>query len=201
MRKMTRQLKTLIPDWLRRPAARADQPLAPQLLTPQQRWSLATGAQLTNLNGGSHGSLNPEPGADRAEWLSGLARWWGVETREELQDRLEVLEVTGHRAALRGVLGHEPLAWDLVRAINLARWGHGAGLLSEEEAWGFVLRAAGGLRRRYRSWAELGGDYVLAHDLWAGEADPALDEVTRQLLDPANGDSPWQRLRWEAFDG
>ena len=201
MRKMTRQLKTLIPDWLRRPAARADQPLTPQLLTPQQRWSLATGAQLTNLNGGSHGSLNPEPGADRAEWLSGLARWWGVETREELQDRLEVLETTGHRAALRGVLGHEPLAWDLVRAINLARWGYGAGLLGEEETWGFVLRAAGGLRRRYRSWAELGGDYVLAHDLWAGEADPALDEVTRQLLDPANGDSPWQRLRWEAFDG
>ncbi|MFC4640225.1 DUF1266 domain-containing protein [Deinococcus hohokamensis] len=183
-------LETFTPDWLKRRLARG------RGLTPVQRWALAAGAQLTEMNDSRHDTLNPEPTADTSDWRSGLEQWWEVTGREELLDRLHWLESSGHRQKFKEALGHEPLAWDLVRYINLVRWGFGARFLQEAEAWQFILRVAPRLEAAYDSWGAMARDYILARNEWAGGVDPALVRVTERLLDPENKRSPWQQMPW-----
>lgn len=183
-------VEALMPDWLKLRLARA------KPLDPAGRWALAASAQLTDLNRHRHDTLNPDPRVDSAQWAMNLSSWWGTEDHDETVAMLEWLAAEGHRVKFRAAAGHDVLAWDLARLINVARWGYAARHLSEAEAWAHILPAAAALRERYRSWDELAGDYVLGHDLWAEGPDEDLTAVTARLLDPANGKSPWNGVAW-----
>lgn len=120
-------------------------------------------------------------------------------SRAELLATLHWLTTTGHSSAFRTALGHEVWAWDLARAINLVRWGYGAQYLGRDEAWQLIAGIAPRLADRYPSWAAMAQDYLLAHDLWAGHADPKLNLVTQRLLAPANLRSPWNQMPWSVM--
>jgi hypothetical protein len=90
-------------------------------------------------------------------------------------------------------------AWDLGRCVALARWGYGAGFVSEDEAWAEIGRVAEKARERYSSWRDFGEDYALGRAVWAAGFDQELryyaaaEAVLKRLLEPGN---PWSVLPW-----
>lgn len=186
-------VEALTPNWAKKRFA------ASKSLTDNQRWALAASAQLTAINGDSHDTLNPNPVQDSSDWGMALERWWGVSSHDETIEQLQDLKRSGHREGFRAQVGHEVLAWDLVRLINVARWGYAARYLQEDEAWSYILDAAAELHKAYGSWEELASDYVLGHDVWAGEPDARFNQVTADLLDPNRPGSPWNRVAWESY--
>jgi Protein of unknown function (DUF1266) len=186
-------VEALTPNWAKKRLA------ASKTLTMNQRWALAVAAQLTAVNGDSHDTLNPDPVKDSADWGVALNQWWDVSDHEEATEQLQSLKNGGHRVQFRQVLDHDVLAWDLVRLINVARWGYAARYLQEDEAWSYILDAAAQLHGAYGSWEELAQDYVLGHDVWAGEPDEQFNRVTAELLDTDNPGSPWNRVAWNDF--
>ncbi len=186
-------VEALTPSWMKKRMAQA------RVLTEDQRWALVAAAQLTALNQDSHETLDPDPAKDSADWGMALGSWWEVFDRAGLLEQLAALKQSGHRVELRDVLGHDVLAWDYARLINVARWGYGARYLQEDEAWSHILEAAGQLRSRYSSWTDLAHDYVLGHDAWAGGPDASLEQATAKLLDPDNKKSPWNQVGWASF--
>ena len=63
-----------------------------------------------------------------------------------------------HYAELQG---RGLMAFDLVRAINLTRWGYLAGYLDEQEAWEHIMESSKRLQKTYKSWKDLTDNYVL----------------------------------------
>lgn len=186
-------VEALTPNWAKKRLA------ASKPLTDNQRWALAAAAQLTAINGDSHDTLNPDPVKDSSDWGVALAHWWDVDDHGEAVEQLQSLKESGHRVGFRAQLDHDVLAWDLVRLINVARWGYAARYLREDEAWSYILDAAAELHRTYGSWEELARDYVLGHDVWAGEPDEQFNKVTAELLDTDNPLSPWNRVAWGEY--
>lgn len=143
----------------------------------------------------------------RLEWLRSSgdrARWEALrrafnEGDPELEDRafvdpalraqLEVINRFGQR--------HPSLpAWDLCRAVTLARLAYGAGFIAEGESWKWVERLAPVIRSSFSSWREMTENYMVGREFAQGPADPDLHAAQLYLLDPANQSSPWNRLPW-----
>lgn len=45
-------------------------------------------------------------------------------------------------------------AWDFDRAVNIARWSYVLGYLTEEQAWGYIERAADASSELFQTWKE-----------------------------------------------
>lgn len=45
-------------------------------------------------------------------------------------------------------------AWDFDRAVNIARWSYILGYLTEEQAWGYIERAADAASQLFESWKD-----------------------------------------------
>lgn len=45
-------------------------------------------------------------------------------------------------------------AWDFDRAVNIARWSYILGYITEEQAWGYIERAADAASHVFRSWKD-----------------------------------------------
>jgi hypothetical protein len=116
--------------------------------TALARW--ARGAYGLLTGGDDFGRL----GREEAQGL--LEAPWGIEDAAQLRDAVAGLERTES--------GNE--AWDLVRAIVLARLGAAAGYLDEQESWEIVARAAARLQGSYGSWAALGEAYAEGRSAW-----------------------------------
>jgi Protein of unknown function (DUF1266) len=166
-------------------------------LSTAECWAIAASALLTVLNHGSHTTLSSTPRVGPGLWRGALKQWWGIESREEAIAQIQRLRNEGHRVSMAEDLGHEPLSWDLGRAINIVRWCYGSDYFSESESRTMMMDLARPLQQHYQSWIELGTDYVAGHDLWKGESDSEVDEALAQLSDPNNADSPWNRIPWE----
>jgi hypothetical protein len=91
------------------------------------------------------------------------------------------------------------LAYDLGRAVNMARWGLKLRFIGEEQAREYVLRAGKQAFGRYTSWADLSAGYSLGRvlrfdndefDVWYATV---LEPHQVLLTDPA---SPWLTLPW-----
>jgi hypothetical protein len=91
-------------------------------------------------------------------------------------------------------------AWDLVRSIHLCRWGYTVGYLTEEEAWERILKIAKTLQIEYKSFEEIGNDYLLGRCLWAAGFGEELEYYRRtftaleDLLKPGTG--YWTKINW-----
>jgi hypothetical protein len=86
------------------------------------------------------------------------------------------------------------IAWDAARLVAVAGWGYLARMISEEEAWSYILPAAEAVQRVYASWDELGKHYMLGHEFWKGAWDSELARCHLAMFDdPA---SPWRVLPW-----
>jgi len=90
------------------------------------------------------------------------------------------------------------LAWDYARYISLCRWGYLIGYFTEEEAWDKIMPVARMLQKRFKSWDELGKNYLIGREFWSykytKEGGQRYLKIYQKLLD--NPESPWNTLPW-----
>lgn len=97
-------------------------------------------------------------------------------------------------------LASDIVAWDLVRAVWVARAAHTAGYISEEVAWDWLMRGLQIAQRHYANWRQLGEAYLTGAVYWQSTQDlsEALEMANSRRTDilrlwerPL---SPWRRL-------
>lgn len=158
-----------------------------------RRFALACGAVLAALLEDGWSTLQCE--RPPLFCRRGLTGSWEVDTPDDLARAAGWLLNEGHRAAydLPGAL-----AWDLGRAVNVARWGFTGGLCSERQAWGWALEAADGCRAAFDGWPAFAESYLAGAVTWCErERDEDPERYRRAvdwlLADPA---SPWLTVSW-----
>ncbi|MGY2893731.1 DUF1266 domain-containing protein [Deinococcus sp. UYEF24] len=172
-------------------------------------WTLAVGAIYRAWWGEPLDTLISNP----AERLAGLKRDWGAENRQEALDILGWLAESGHRGELGRLQRQlptapkgDPLAWDMVRLIQVAMGAASVGYLTEGEAYGLMLNAGRQLQRHYGSWTEFRTGFQTGRVLWrmygahpsdteTKRSDASIDRTLQQL--EHEPDSPWQKIPWE----
>src|SRR5262245_20458401 len=104
---------------------------------PKKNGPLATTGILTEMNGRRHDMLGELESTEANERMirSQLSYWWGINTRDDLLNQLDCLRL------------YEPNAWDLVRYINLCRWGYAVHFFTEDEAWDRIMPVARSLQQ------------------------------------------------------
>jgi hypothetical protein len=167
------------------------------------------------LGGAAH---SPELAKDLCETLH---RDWGIAGRETLLERLGWLAREGHRKQFNDACALDEaaakdeekrfqahfvrlhrerigdrslLAWDAGRLVTLAGWGFVTKMLSEDEAWSYVLPMAMAVQRTYSSWDEFGTHYLLGREFWSRAWDADTARARLALLDEVS--SPWRTLPW-----
>ena len=85
--------------------------------------------------------------------------------------------------------------------------GYTAGYLSEQEAWRVIMSVAQTLQRAFKSWDQMGEDYLAGRAMWVGLMkqnaqnpifDPGRYQAIYELLINKNDqNSPWTRIPWD----
>jgi Protein of unknown function (DUF1266) len=121
-----------------------------------------------------------------------LEPWDTIETAVE--DKAVLANIYFARRHRERIGSRSLLAWDMVRLITIAGWGYLTRMISEDEAWSYVLPAAQAIQRTYTSWEELGKHHLLGREFWAGAWEGRFARCCLALFDdPA---SPWRTLPW-----
>ncbi len=191
-------------------------------LDPWRRWVLSTVIDPSYV---SDPRLGISPALSRASCRILLREWWGIRDRGKAEEILHWLMYQGHRTPLAEELAdldfgdkvgtgrrfvarnHEALrkygiaAWDLCRALDVARQCIRADYLGEDEAWPWMDKAARALRSIYPSWHALGDDFVLGFRYFEslGQGENLRIPYTSACLEwlKHSADSPWQRIPWQ----
>lgn len=121
---------------------------------------------------------------------------------EDDLDADDCAEIRRRLALLQGDLaGVDHIqAWDCGRAVAVLRWGAGAGLLTQAEAWRQIRAFAPHLRTLFPSWEAFAANYLDGLRFWNGDEDMAAEcrEAIASLLDSGNAESPWNQVAWSA---
>jgi hypothetical protein len=88
------------------------------------------------------------------------------------------------------------LAWDVNRVVVVAGWGFVTGMISEDEAWSYIMPMAYAAQQTYASWEEYGQHHLLGREYWAGSWEGRFARGYRSLLDDPS--SPWRTLAWRS---
>ncbi len=90
------------------------------------------------------------------------------------------------------------LAWDMGRAIHVARLAYDCGMQNEAQAWAVIERAAAMVFAHLESWEAVAGSYLLGRAMWGGPGTGLKRHLSfgqRCLDDPA---SPWRAVPYRA---
>src|SRR3954466_9021414 len=90
-----------------------------------------------------------------------LVQHWEIKTPAEVQQTL---------AELQQLPENDP-AWDLMRAVIVARFAEGAGLLSKQQSWATIGAVRPRLQQAYANWADLAAAYASARKKAGYDAD------------------------------
>ncbi|MFH8572310.1 DUF1266 domain-containing protein [Streptomyces sp. NPDC017993] len=179
----------------------------PATLTDHQKWMVSLDAILAERSyGHRHLALYPLKRINSTQPRVSLKSSWGVTSPESFHSTLRWLATEGHRIQMAPVLGRQPVAWDFGRYVWIVRAGFAAGYVDEPGAWQLLSNAVAPVAQTYRSWREFADDFVAGRELWmrsagaewSGSQEETVSAV-RSLLDPANGESPWQQVPWETI--
>jgi hypothetical protein len=121
-----------------------------------------------------------------------LEPWDTIETAVDDKDLLAKIHFARRHRERIGA--RSLLAWDMVRLITIAGWGYLAALISEDEAWSYVIPAAQALQRSYASWDELGKHHLLGREFWSGGWEGRFARCYLAMFN--NPASPWRTLSW-----
>jgi hypothetical protein len=110
-----------------------------------------------------------------------------------LANAVEVARGSSGRLGARSISG-----WDYARYVFLCRRGYLVGYLTEGEAWSRIMPAARVMQSTFRSWRELGDNYLIGRRFWSAQATKASGAQMRQAEARLLSDrqSPWVRLPW-----
>ena len=173
--------------------------MPPFFLTKRHLWGLAAGGPLAAWHDESFQKLSSRYSRDKC--LQILAQWWSTQSREDALARLRWLIEAGHtqgavalaqslslnesshcenpdgrteyvRKHKAEIMRSGLRAWDLGRLVSVARWSCAGGLITEAEAWGYILGAIPSLREAYDSWETFGQGWMVGYRYWHyGNAD------------------------------
>lgn len=128
---------------------------------------------------------------------------WNIseEEKEDEDSKIgDVVAIAEYMIFVNGLTEHAlpetVLAWDLVRAVNLARWGFICGYINEDEMWTSIKETAQIAKGKFNSWDEYGKSFAVGRGVWQGDSDDyeiANESVTTLLEDET---SPWKVIKW-----
>jgi hypothetical protein len=180
----------------------------PPVLSAADRWAIGIGAIYGAIHQSTNERLPPHTRFRRRESLNMLASGWGVtgparaDRRRQTLDVMGWLATEGHRFSNHVEPGDteafaDMLAWDIARAVMVARHAFTAGYVTEAEAWSHVRGAALAAQQNFPSWAEYGHRYLRGYRRW--ENNPRKQTERRNMIEALsrNPDSPWCRLDWQ----
>jgi hypothetical protein len=137
----------------------------------------------------SSGGADPAYQAEFAR--TAITEWYGIESPQDLAGRIQDY-IDGY--------GETP-AYDLFRAVFLARVGFGAGMLDDAGSWSWAVNAARKAQKTYSSWNAYGTAYLEGHLAYRKSEgdDPerlqeirqSLSEVIAELSRGIWGETPW----------
>jgi hypothetical protein len=189
---------------------------SPDAADPAHAWALAATALYAQINGLSHQILGFEPESTPGHknyWKNSiLAQNWHVSSREDLDKELQRLSNEGDRVQLRKSIGWIPplqaggdstaepskfLAYDLCRYLLRVRAGYAAGYLTDAEAWSLMMPVAARLQHAFKSWDEMGADFLAGQDLNKGNNVANYQMVYKLLTNHRDSNSPWTINAWD----
>lgn len=173
-------------------------------------WGIALGAMYGLVQGGRNIGLSPSSFfRKQGKWI--LKEFWGVNGRTKTECRgqaigvLEWLLHEGHRSDPQFVrpedreAAQDMLAWDLARAVMVARQALGAAYISDAETLAYIRAAAVNAQKSFSSWEDYGRRYLSGFKRWAGPGVPeeAIKEYERAIdFLLKSPDSKWLQFGW-----
>lgn len=149
------------------------------------------------LNEGQHAGADPALAEIRQRGIEAITEEEKADEDNKLGDAFTIAEfVMGVNETTEKELPETVLAWDLVRAVNMARWAFICGYINEDEMWEAIRATAGIAKESFSSWEEYGNSFAVGRGIWRGETDDyeTADEVVGALLNKE--DSPWKAIEW-----
>ncbi len=183
-------------------------------LNTKQKNSLAFGAILFYYRGEEILGITPKGEID--SYMPGLKSAWGVYSKESAFERIQALidlerstefdqqlksqspEVDKIRKRIAKELKidiqeaqkvNSTYAWDLGRAVPLAKWSYWCGYLSEDEFWKLTNQATEKASQIGRGWTDYTVSFLLGRTMQGFDLDDIIVEA-KQIL---KGKGPWLR--------
>ena len=149
------------------------------------------------LNEGQHAGADPALTEIRQRGIEAITEEEKADEDSKIGDAFTIAEfVMGVNETTEADLPETVLAWDLVRAVNMARWAFICGYINEDEMWEAIRTTAGIAKESFNSWEEYGNSFAVGRGIWRGETDDyeTADEVVGAPLNKE--DSPWKAIEW-----
>lgn len=149
------------------------------------------------LNEGHHAGADPALAEIRRRGLEAITEEEKADGNSKIGDAFTIAGfVTEANESSVEELPETVLGWDLVRAVNMARWTFICGYIGEDEMWKHIQAAADRAGRTFASWEAYGTSFAVGRGVWRGETDDyeTAGEVVRTLLHKE--ESPWKAFEW-----
>lgn len=149
------------------------------------------------LNEGQHAGADPALAEIRKRGLEDIAEEEKADEDSKIGDAFAIAEfMTKVNESSVEELPETVLGWDLVRAVNMARWTFICGYVSEDEMWETMRATATTAKETFHSWEAYGKSFAVGRGVWRGDTDDyeTADEVVRTLLHKE--ESPWKEFEW-----
>lgn len=149
------------------------------------------------LNEGQHADADPALAEILKRGMDGISEEEKADAESKMEDVYTIAEfMLEVNDASIDALPETVLGWDLVRAVNVARWAFLCGYLTEQEMWQAIQVTADMAKKTFHSWEEYGLSFVIGRGVWKGDTDDyeTADEVISTLL--RKDESPWKQIEW-----
>ncbi len=149
------------------------------------------------LNEGQHADADLALAEIRRRGLDAIAEEERADERSKIGDAVAIAEyVTDANGSTVESLPETVLGWDLVRAVNVARWALLCGYIDESEMWKEIGAAVEIARKTFGSWEEYGASFAVGRGVWRGDTDDyeTANEVIAALC--VQEASPWREFEW-----
>lgn len=149
------------------------------------------------LEEGQHAGADPALAEISARGMAGISEDEKNDDGNKMGDVYAIAEFALATGALSvGSLPKTVLGWDLVRAVNVARWTFLCGYIGEDEMWQAMQDAVDMAKRTFCSWEEYGLSFAVGRGVWRGDTDDyeTAYEVVAVLL--GQEESPWRQVEW-----
>ncbi|MGE7776551.1 DUF1266 domain-containing protein [Chitinophaga sp. NPDC101104] len=177
-----------------------------QPLTEEQKRLLAFGGILFYYRGEKILGIKPESNIN--EYIGGLQQQWEITNSAEAKDTLNGLlalqrstefepiflqpskELSGIQKDIAKGLGLDlasvaqvksAYAWDICRAVSLAKWCYWAGYLTENETWGVMKAASEIAATKGKNWSDYTVSFLLGRTIQGFDLEDLII-TTKQIL-------------------
>lgn len=149
------------------------------------------------LHAGQHEAADPALAEILKRGVEDISEAERCDEEDKIGDVCTIAEfVLETKEASSDILPKTIIAWDLVRAVNVARWAFLCGYMAESEMWRIAQTVADKAKKTFDSWEEYGSSFAVGRGVWQGNTEDyeTADEVVQTLLEDEA--SPWTQTEW-----